>query len=105
MRTEQQTKLCKPRQKMRVKVGTPYNRFKSSLIITAVSLLFHLLHVRCYSILCFHFIFYVCPKCLVSIFLFGKSGELGLSPVIFMFVNMCLSVCPFEVSDRLWIQI
>ena len=27
MRAEQPTKLCKPHQKIRVKVGAPYNRF------------------------------------------------------------------------------
>ena len=33
----------------------------------------------------------------------GQSFKLGLSPVIFLFVGMCLSIFPFHVWDKLWV--
>ena len=35
----------------------------------------------------------------------GKSCWLGLSPVILLFVEMCLSIVPFDVWDKLWVLI
>ena len=35
----------------------------------------------------------------------GKSCSLGLSPVILLFVGMCLSTFPFDVWDKLWVLI
>ena len=36
MQAEQPTKMCKLLRKMRVKVGTPYNRFKSPVVIAVL---------------------------------------------------------------------
>ena len=35
----------------------------------------------------------------------GKSYWLGLSPVILLYVGMCLSIFPFDVWDKLWVLI
>ena len=35
----------------------------------------------------------------------GKSCSLRLSSVILLFVNICLSVFPFDVWDGLWVLI
>ena len=35
----------------------------------------------------------------------GKSCCLGFSPVILLFVGMCLSIFPFDIWDKLWVLI
>ena len=35
----------------------------------------------------------------------GKLCKLGLSPVILLFVQLCLAIFPFDVWDKLWVLI